>query len=166
MGRLVTLSAHLMAIWPQDNYRSWGQIWSEPMKLNTTERFTSPKGSHQFEYIGSLNFECGRIMARKMKKLRYISYFLLNPWTYSNGSPSPFSTSANVWRGNCILMQGKQTAQKAGNLTIYSSNRELSRVISWIQLNRWFHSSEVFKGIIVLNLFNLAFTISANKWKI
>ena len=26
--------------------------------------------------------------------------------------------------------QGRKTAQKAGNLTIYSSNRELSRVIS------------------------------------
>ena len=62
--------------------------------------------------------------------------------------------------------QGRKTAQKAGNLTIYSWIHELTRVISWIQLNRWFHSSEVFEGIIVLNLFNLAFTISANNWKI
>ena len=31
--------------------------------------------------------------------------------------------------------------------TPYSWNQELTRVISWLELNRWFHSSEDFGGI-------------------
>ena len=34
--------------------------------------------------------------------------------------------------------------------TPYSWNQELTRVISWLELNRWFHSSGVFGGIAAL----------------
>ena len=41
---------------------------------------------------------------------------------------------------------------KSRKATLYSWNHEMTRVISWLELNRWFHSSGVFGGMNTWNI--------------